>query len=104
MVVLNWSWVRIVIIMNDPGSTVQAGGGSTLNDALPLAVVNVPWRGPFGSRNPFGFRTRRLYSSKPGTTAWISSRIRSYDRASVSQGTVLLSPSVASARLATIDG
>ena len=45
--------------------------------ALPDGVANSRWRAPLGSRKPPGSRTRRLKSSKPGTTRAIASRTRS---------------------------
>ena len=43
MVVLNWSWLRIVIIRYCPGPTLTGVNAETMKVALPVGVLNLPF-------------------------------------------------------------
>ena len=61
MVVLYWSWLRIVCSTSRPGGTGTHSSGFTAKLALPVLVGNSrESRGLCGSWKPSGWRTFRL--------------------------------------------
>ena len=58
-VVLNWSWLRIVVSRKRPGASASSGSACAWNCARPDAVSKRRTRAPLGSTKPPGTRTRR---------------------------------------------
>ena len=77
MVVLNWSWLRMVIMTSWPAARLVRGVANTVKRARPPGVRNRRSRTALGRANPSRPRTRTLNSSNPGITAAMWSRMPS---------------------------